>query len=92
MQKKTHTVCVFCGSKSGNNIKYLKLANIVNYFEAYEDKRFLYLCTELCTGGELFERVTEMKDEFDEEKVLLQFGRYNNTHFNMDVAYPFSLF
>ena len=27
MQKKTYTVCVFCGSKSGNNIKYLKLAN-----------------------------------------------------------------
>ena len=29
MQKKTYTVCVFCGSKSGNNIKYLKLANIL---------------------------------------------------------------
>ena len=27
MRKKTYTVCVFCGSKSGNNIKYLKLAN-----------------------------------------------------------------
>ena len=27
MKKKTYTVCVFCGSKSGNNIKYLKLAN-----------------------------------------------------------------
>ena len=27
MQKKTYTVCVFCGSKSGSNIKYLKLAN-----------------------------------------------------------------
>ena len=27
MQKKNYTVCVFCGSKSGNNIKYLKLAN-----------------------------------------------------------------
>ena len=27
MQKKTNTVCVFCVSKSGNNIKYLKLAN-----------------------------------------------------------------
>ena len=27
MQKITYTVCVFCGSKSGNNIKYLKLAN-----------------------------------------------------------------
>ena len=27
MQKKTYTVCVFCGSKPGNNIKYLELAN-----------------------------------------------------------------
>ncbi len=27
MKKKTYTVCVFCGSKAGNNIKYLKLAN-----------------------------------------------------------------
>lgn len=27
MKKKTYTVCVFCGSKSGNNIKYLELAN-----------------------------------------------------------------
>ena len=27
MQKKTYTVCVFCGSKSGNNIKYLETAN-----------------------------------------------------------------
>ena len=27
MQKKTYTVCVFCGSKPGGNIKYLKLAN-----------------------------------------------------------------
>ena len=27
MQKKTYTVCIFCGSKSGNNIKYLRLAN-----------------------------------------------------------------
>ena len=27
MKKKTYTVCVFCGSKPGNDIKYLKLAN-----------------------------------------------------------------
>lgn len=27
--------------------------NIVKYFETYDDKKHLYLCTELCTGGEL---------------------------------------
>ena len=27
MKKKTYTVCVFCGSKTGNNKKYVKFAN-----------------------------------------------------------------
>ena len=30
-------------------------ANIVNYYETYEDKNFVFLCMELCTGGELLE-------------------------------------
>lgn len=29
--------------------------NIVEYFETYDDKNFLYLVMELCTGGELFD-------------------------------------
>jgi calcium-dependent protein kinase len=28
--------------------------NIVKYFETYDDKKFIYLVMELCTGGELF--------------------------------------
>lgn len=28
--------------------------NIVKYYETYDDKKFIYLCMELCTGGELF--------------------------------------
>ena len=30
-------------------------ANIVNYYETYEDYKFIYLCMELCTGGELIQ-------------------------------------
>ena len=33
--------------------------NIVKYFETYNDKKCIYLVMELCTGGELFQRVTE---------------------------------
>ena len=29
--------------------------NIVEYFETYDDKNYLYLVMELCTGGELFD-------------------------------------
>ena len=42
--------------------------NIVNYYETYEDKRFVYLCMELCTGGELIENAFSNKAEFDEKK------------------------
>jgi len=31
--------------------------NIVKYFETYDDKKFIYLVMELCTGGELFQHI-----------------------------------
>ena len=31
--------------------------NIIKIFEFYEDDRFFYIVTELCTGGELFEKI-----------------------------------
>eukprot|EP01041_Mallomonas_annulata_P010481 gene10481-21857_t len=31
--------------------------NIIKLIDVYEDDRFLHLVTELCTGGELFERI-----------------------------------
>ena len=37
-------------------------ANIINYFETYEDDRFVYLCMELCTGGELIDN--KCKDKY----------------------------
>ena len=41
-------------------------ANIVNYFETYDDQRFIYLCMELCTGGELLEHFSNNKKRIDE--------------------------
>lgn len=34
-------------------------ANIVNYYETYDDASFIYLCMELCTGGELIAEFTK---------------------------------
>jgi calcium-dependent protein kinase len=31
--------------------------NIVKYYETYDDYRYIYLCMELCQGGELFEKI-----------------------------------
>ena len=31
--------------------------NIVKYYETYNDHKFIYLCMELCTGGELFKKI-----------------------------------
>ena len=34
-------------------------ANIVKYHETFNDKKYLYLVMELCTGGDLFKFVDE---------------------------------
>lgn len=39
-------------------------ANIVNYHETYEDSRFIYLCMELCSGGELIENCMSKEAEY----------------------------
>ncbi|KAL8274699.1 hypothetical protein Esti_001414 [Eimeria stiedai] len=38
-------------------MKRLDHPNIIKLFEVYEDEKNLYLVMELCTGGELFERI-----------------------------------
>ena len=42
MKKKTYTVCVFCGSKPGNDIKYLKLANTLGQKLAERNFNIIY--------------------------------------------------
>jgi calcium-dependent protein kinase len=38
-------------------LKEVKHPNIIALTEVYEDERYLHLITELCTGGELFDRI-----------------------------------
>jgi calcium-dependent protein kinase len=38
-------------------LKEVKHPNIIALIEVYEDERYLHLITELCTGGELFDRI-----------------------------------
>jgi len=33
--------------------------NIVKYFESYENKRYIFLCMELLTGGEILSKVID---------------------------------
>lgn len=42
-------------------LKMLDHPNIIKVYEYYNSKRKLFIITELCTGGELFDRITEVK-------------------------------
>jgi len=40
-------------------LKRLDHPNIIKVKEFYEDMKYFYIVTELCTGGELFDRILE---------------------------------
>lgn len=40
--------------------------NIVKYYETYDDKSYIYLCMELCRGGELFAKIVTAGKPFTE--------------------------
>jgi calcium-dependent protein kinase len=46
--------------------------NIIKIFEFYQDEGFFYIITELCTGGELFDKILEEKS-FSEKKAAETF-------------------
>jgi calcium-dependent protein kinase len=48
-------------------LKTLDHPNILRVFEAYEDSTYIYIVTELLTGGELFDMLIK-EGKFDEEK------------------------
>jgi len=42
-------------------LKSLDHPNIIKVYEFYSDKKYLYIVTELCSGGELFDKIIEEK-------------------------------
>jgi len=42
--------------------------HIVKYYETYDDKKYIYLVMELCTGGELFNRIHLKGQKLDDEQ------------------------
>lgn len=49
--------------------------NIVKYYETYDDKKYIYLCMELCRGGELFSKVIENDKPMSEKEVSIQMAK-----------------
>jgi len=47
--------------KEINILKMLDHPNIIKVYEYFNTKRKLFIISELCTGGELFDRITEVK-------------------------------
>lgn len=41
-------------------LKSLDHPNIVRLFDLYEDKKYYYMVTEYCDGGELFDRIQKI--------------------------------
>ena len=58
--------------KLKNNINFIKEEvkiltkldhpNIVKYYETYEDHKYLYLVMEYCSGGELFDKISNQRN------------------------------
>ena len=49
--------------------------NIVKYIETYDDKKYIYLCMELLTGGEFFQEVIDSGKPLQEGEAAVQFER-----------------
>eukprot|EP00455_Lapot_gusevi_P013836 TRINITY_DN1682_c0_g1_i1.p1 TRINITY_DN1682_c0_g1~~TRINITY_DN1682_c0_g1_i1.p1 ORF type:complete len:491 (-),score=204.28 TRINITY_DN1682_c0_g1_i1:224-1696(-) len=64
-------------------------ANIIRFYEHFEDELNLYLVMELCTGGELFDRIQEKGtySEKDAQEVLAQMVEAVRTLHSLDIAH-----
>ncbi len=51
-------------------LKRLDHPNIIKLYEFYEDDERIYLVTELCTGGELFDELTK-REQMDEQTTAI---------------------
>ena len=48
-------------SKEINILKSLDHPNIIKVYEFYKTEKYIYIINELCTGGELFDKIVEVK-------------------------------
>ena len=48
-------------NKEINILKSLDHPNIIKVYEFYSSKKYIYIISELCTGGELFDKIVEVK-------------------------------
>ena len=42
-----------------NILRELNHPHIVKYYETYDDTNHIYMCMELCTGGELYSKMAK---------------------------------
>lgn len=47
----------------------LEHPNIIKYYETFEDRRYIHIVMELCSGGELFDRIASGSSRMTERKV-----------------------
>ncbi len=68
-----------------NCLKELDHPNILKLYEYFLDKEYIYLVTELCEGGDFFEKITQ-NGSFNEEKTAFYFKQLlqalNHCHSN----------
>lgn len=49
----------------------LKHENVISYYDVYEDVHFLYVVMELCSGGEVFAKIIELKRFREQDAAVL---------------------
>ena len=48
-------------NKEINILKNLDHPNIIKVYEFYQSEKYVYIINELCTGGELFDKIVDVK-------------------------------
>ena len=48
-------------NKEINILKNLDHPNIIKVYEFYSSEKYVYIINELCTGGELFDKIVDVK-------------------------------